>query len=164
LYSFLQPTAEKPSLELNGKSVPIELAKGYAVFKRAWQAGDKVTLSLPMTPQRVVANKQVVADRGRVALLRGPLVYCVEGLDVAGGQPRELVLTDDAPLETEFRGDLLGGVEVITGRGESLASKDKQPETGGVAFTAIPYYAWANRGKGEMAVWLARTPDVPKEE
>ena len=55
-------------------------------------------------------------------------------------------------------------MEVVTGRGKSLASKDTKPESGGVAFTAIPYYAWANRGKGEMAVWLARTPDVPKEE
>lgn len=164
LYSFLQPTAEKSSLMLNGETVPIELAKGYAVLKRPWQAGDKVTLTLPMTARRVIANENVAADRGRVALLRGPLVYCVEGLDVEGGRPRELVLPDDAPLTTQFRGDLLGGVEVITGRGESLAPKDEKPNSGKVSFTAIPYHAWANRGKGEMAVWLARSPDAAQED
>lgn len=164
LYAYLETSQEQPSLELNGETRPMELAKGYAVIDREWQAGDKVTLTLPMPPRRVIANKQVVADRGRVALLRGPLVFCVEGVDVAGGRPLELVLPDDALLSTDFRSDLLGGVQVITGQGRSLAAKDQPAQADGVAFTAIPYYSWANRGKGAMAVWLARTPDVPKED
>jgi uncharacterized protein len=102
----------------------------------------------------------VEADRGRVALMRGPMVFCIEGADVAGGRVNDLVLADSAPLATEFRADLLGGVQVITGEAQHAESKDQEP----VAFTAIPYFAWANRGKGEMAVWLARTPGVKGEE
>jgi DUF1680 family protein len=81
-------------------------------------------------------------------MMRGPMVYCVEGVDVEGGKARELVLADDAPLATEFRGDLLGGVQVITG-----TAADGKP------FTAIPYPAWGHRGKGEMTVWLRRAAE-----
>jgi len=142
----------------------IEPVKGYAVIDRAWQSGDKVTLKLPMPVRRVVANEQVEADRGRVALMRGPLVFCVEGADVVGGKVSDLVLKDDAPLATEFRSDLLGGVQVITGNANRADSKESPAATAMVPFTAIPYYAWAHRGKGEMAVWLARTPQVSGEE
>ena len=72
-------------------------------------------------------------------------LFCVEGVDLEGGKAGELVLPDDAPLATEFRGDLLGGVQVIAGTAAN-----------GKPFTAIPYPAWAHRGKGEMAVWLRR--------
>ena len=157
LYSYLGESKEQPTLAVNGKTVAIEPVKGYAVIDRAWQPGDKVTLDLPMPVRRVVANDKVEADRGRVALMRGPLVYCVEGVDVAGGQVLDLVLPDDAPLATEFRSDLLGGVQVITGNAEHVEGKEEQAGES-VRFVAIPYYAWAHRGKGEMAVWLARTP------
>ena len=99
--------------------------------------------------RRVIANEKVENDRGRVALLRGPLVFCVEGADVAGGKIDDLILPDDAALSSEFRSDLLGGVQVVTGEARRGVER--------VKLTAIPYYAWANRGKGEMAVWLPRT-------
>lgn len=156
LYSFLDSSAERPTLAVNGEPVEIEFAKGYAVINRAWQAGDRVTLDLPMPVRRVTASENVENDRGRVALLRGPLVFCVEGADVAGGKVDDLVLADNALLASNFRSDVLGGVQVITG--------DAQRAGELVKFTAIPYYAWANRGKGEMAVWLARTPDAAREE
>jgi DUF1680 family protein len=98
-------------------------------------------------------------------------VYCIEWPDVPGGKVSDLVLPDDRPLTTEFRKDLLGGVQVITGSGYRIrevaeAQKDsgekRIPFKEEVAFTAIPYYAWAHRGPGEMAVWLARTPDAVK--
>ena len=126
--------------------------------------GDKVTLELPMPVRRVVANEKVEADRGRVALMRGPLVYCVEGADVAGGKVNNLVLLDDVALATKFRSDLLGGVEVINGEVQAVEDKDAKAVAKSVEFTAIPYYAWAHRGKGEMAVWLARTPEAIGDE
>ena len=164
LYSYLDESKERPTLSVNGEVVVIAPVKGYAVIDHAWQPGDKVTLEMPMPVRRVVANEQVEADRGRVALMRGPLVYCVEGADVAGGKVSDLVLKDDAPLATEFRSDLLGGVQVITGNAQRAGSKESAAATAMVPFTAIPYYAWAHRGKGEMAVWLARTPQVSGEE
>ena len=160
LYSFLDKSNAQPTLAVNGETVAIEPVQGYAVIDRAWQAGDKVTLDLPMPVRRVVANEQVEADRGRIALVRGPMVFCIEGADVAGGKVSDLVLANSAPLATEFRADLLGGVQVITGEAQHAEPKDDEP----VAFAAIPYFAWANRGKGEMAVWLARTPEVKGEE
>ena len=164
LYSYLDESKEQPTLTVNGKSVAIEPVKGYAVIDREWQSGDKVTLNLPMPVRRVIANEKVEADRGRVSILRGPLVFCVEGVDVIGGKPRDLVLPDAALLSAEFRNDLLGGVEVVKGEGGALADKDQPSVASEIAFTAVPYYAWANRGKGEMAVWLARTADVAQEE
>ena len=111
---------------------------------------------LPMPVRRVTANEKVENDRGRAALLRGPLVFCVEGADVAGGKVDDLILPDDAALASEFRGDMLGGVQVVTG--------DVQRGGEPVKTTAIPYYAWANRGKGEMAVWLARNAQAAEEK
>ena len=174
LYRYLDESDERPTLTVNGESVAIEPARGYAVIDRAWQPGDKVTLELPMPVRRVVAHENVRADRGRVALVRGPLVYCIEGMDVEGGKVLDLVLPDSARLETEFRDDLLGGVQVVTGGAQrvttSSSSSSTTDESGdvrirtiedtstqAVPFTAIPYYAWAHRGKGEMAVWLPRT-------
>jgi len=164
LYSYLYKSTQRPMLAVNGEETVIEPVDGYAVIDRAWQPGDKVTLDLPMPVRRVVANEKVKADRGRVALMRGPLVFCVEGVDVAGGKVSDLVLPDDAPLATEFRSDLLGGVQVITGEAEHAAANDQAAATEKVHFTAIPYYAWANRAKGEMAVWLARTPAAANDE
>jgi hypothetical protein len=92
--------------------------------------------------RRVVSHEAVAANRGRVALMRGPLVYCVEGAD-NGGSVAHITVADDTGLTAEPRPDLLGGVTVIRAAGA-------QP------FAAIPYYAWANRGAGEMAVWMKR--------
>jgi DUF1680 family protein len=156
LYRYLDKSnGQQPTLALSGQAVPLDIANGYVTIDRAWQAGDKVTLDLPMPVRRVVANDKVEADRGRVALVRGPIVYCIEWPDVAGGKVLDLVLPDDAPLATEFRADLLGGVQVVTGTARRAA---EQGNDEAVAFTAIPYYAWAHRGKGEMEVWIARTP------
>jgi hypothetical protein len=164
LYSYLDPSNERPTLAVNGEAIDFETVDGYAIVTRAWQPGDKVTLDLPMPVRRVVANEQVEADRGRVALMRGPLVFCVEGVDVAGGKVGDLMLPDDAPLATEFRSDLLGGVQVITGEAEHVSAKDQSTTSARVPFRAIPYYAWANRAKGEMAVWLARTAVAAHED
>jgi len=157
LYKF-QDTAKEPvALKVNGSNASVELNQGYASVQRFWKQGDVIELHLPMPVRRVVANEKVTDDTGNVALQRGPLVYCVEWPDVKDGHVVNLLLPDDAPLSIEFRADLLGGVEVVNGQALSLRYADthKKLEKEKVKFTAIPYYAWANRGRGEMAVWLA---------
>src|SRR5262245_62685114 len=112
-------------------------------------------MSLPTPVRRIVANSLVQADGGRVALQRGPIVYCAEWPDNPGGRVRNLLLPDGAKLVAEFMPGLLNGVTIIKSRSQAL-SFDAQ---GNVLkneqdFTAIPYYAWANRGRGEMIVWI----------
>jgi len=109
-----------------------------------------------MPIRRVVSHEAVEADRGRAALERGPIVYCVESPD-NGGQAINLALADRAELTSQHRPELLGGVTVL--RGQAMASsqgQDGSVTAKPVELTAIPYYAWANRGPSEMAVWLPR--------
>ena len=157
LYAYPEPAEGAPALKVNGQPVELGLDKGYALITRTWKAGDIVELSLPMPVRRVVANDAVEADRGRVAIERGPLVYCAEWTD-NGGRVANLVLPDGAALAAETKPDLLGGVVVITGEADAVSEKAGRIVVEKTPVTLIPYYAWANRGKGEMAVWLAREP------
>ncbi len=155
LYRFTERVDDRVLLKVNGKSVSLDLNKGYVSLKRDWQQGDVIELTLPMPVRRVMAGEPVEADRGRVALQRGPLVYCAEWPDNPSGQVRNLMLPDDARLTAEFKPDLLKGVVVIRGKGFAAAydaaGKLMKQERD---LTAIPYYSWANRGRGEMVVWL----------
>ncbi|HLJ54430.1 MAG TPA: glycoside hydrolase family 127 protein [Chthonomonadaceae bacterium] len=158
LYRFVDKSAATATVRVNGKPMPLTLDKGYVRLDRTWRRGDTVSLTLPMPVRRIAANDAVVADRGRVALQRGPIVYCLEAPDNPDRRVRNLMLSDSQPLTAAFKPDLLRGVEVIEGRAHSLSrdgaggvTKREQP------FTAIPYYAWANRGRGEMEVWIADT-------
>ncbi|HZS03560.1 MAG TPA: glycoside hydrolase family 127 protein [Blastocatellia bacterium] len=155
LYRFADQIGESVTLKVNGKAVPLKLDKGYAGLSRTWKKGDVIELALPMPVRRVIANDQVGADRGRVALQRGPIVYCAEWPDNPDGHVRNLLLPDGAKLTTEFKPDLLKGVTVIRGMAFGL-SFDAQGKLirQEQDFTAIPYYAWANRGRGEMLVWI----------
>jgi DUF1680 family protein len=139
LYRYPEPAVASATLRVNGEWVELGLERGFAVVRRVWRAGDVVELDLPMPVRRVLSHDGVVGNRGRVAVERGPLVYFAEGVD-NGGAALELTLADDAPLTTERDDDLLGGVTKVRGGGVTL----------------IPYYAWAHRGVGEMAVWLRR--------
>jgi len=165
LYKFQGDVKEPVALKINGESVPIALNKGYVSIKRNWGHDDVVELNLPMTVRRVLADDKVADDKGKAALQRGPLVYCVEWPDVKDGKVLGLMLPDDAEVSPEFRPDLLGGVEVL--RGQAISLRWADPEHKGmdrekIEFTAIPYYAWANRGPGKMAVWLARTESAAR--
>ncbi len=144
LYRYAENEVPAFSMKLNGNEVSPALEKGYAVLRRTWKSGDTIELDLPMPIHRVLANEGVEADRGRVALERGPLVYCVEGID-NGGRARALHLPAGAELAAEHRKDLLGGVTVIIAKGTAES---------GEPILAIPFYAWANRGEGEMCMWL----------
>ena len=155
LYRYANSSNRQVALKVNRRAVPLQIEKGYVRLERDWKAGDVIDLSLPMPVRRVLANQQVAADRGRVAIERGPLVYAVEWPDNPGGKVRNLVLPDAAVLKASWEPSLLKGVTVVKGEAVALAydaagnlTRKRQP------LTAIPYYAWANRGPGQMAVWL----------
>ncbi len=146
LYRFMDGDDRKVSLKLNGDGLEAKIRGGFACIERQWQKGDVIEVNLPMPAKRVLANDKVAADVGRAAVERGPIVYCAEWPD-NDGNVLNLALSDNATLTAEGDGrkDLLGGVTVICGRAEN-----KQD------LVLIPYYAWANRGQGPMAVWLTR--------
>ncbi len=155
LYRFAGPASDPVVLEVNGEPVPVAPVKGYVAIRRTWNAGDVIELTLPMPVRRVLAHDNVEANRGRVALQRGPIVFAAEWPDNAGERVRNLVLPPAAPLTSEFRPDLLGGVQVVKSRAVALAyDAGGQVTTREQDFVAIPYYAWANRGRGQMIVWL----------
>ncbi len=163
LYRFKDSTTELATLKVDGKPAPMKLDKGYVDVTRTWKKGDVIELNLPMPVRRVVANDHVAADRDRVAIERGPIVYAAEFVDNPKGQVRNLLLPDKAKLTAEFRPSLLKGVEVVTGKAEALAY-DAQGKVVSEQrdFTAIPYYAWANRGRGQMMVWLPNVEAAAK--
>ena len=105
--------------------------------------------------QRVTADDRVQADRGRIALMRGPIVYCLESID-NDGHLGGLFLPDDATIKTEERPDLLGGVVVLKAQGQRAQAG--QPQTP-AELLAIPYFTNANRGPVEMKTWISRTAD-----
>lgn len=151
LYTYLDaPTNDAIFLSVNGEMLAVDLdalENGYASIKRTWQAGDVVQLELPMTVQHVICDARVPDNVGKVALERGPLVYCVEAAD-NGGRAIGLSITEDAQMQTTWQPDLLGGVHQI---------RISQPKAETPEIVAIPYYAWAHRGQGEMSVWLGRS-------
>jgi hypothetical protein len=163
LYRFLDRAGDPVVVKVNGTPVPLALDKGFVPIRRTWRPGDVIDLVLPMPVRRVVADERVAADRGRVALQRGPIVYAAEWPDNPGGRVRNLVLPDSSALVSEFRPDLLGGVSVVSGRAFGLAQEaNGRVSKAEQAFTAIPYYAWANRGRGEMLVWIPRAESAAR--
>jgi DUF1680 family protein len=155
LYSFASESAKKAEIKINGQPVDYNIEKGYAVLKRKWKKGDVVELNLPMEVRRVVANEKVKDDIGKVALQYGPLMYCAEWPD-NDGKASNFIMPASAIFTTEFKPGLLNGVRVlktevpavvIDANGDNVSTVKK-------SFTAIPYYAWANRGKGEMMLWF----------
>jgi DUF1680 family protein len=146
LYHYKDKNSNTVSLKVNSQPVEFKIEKGFAVISRTWMKGDVIELNLPMEVRRVMANEKVQADRNKVALVRGPLVYCTEWID-NGGSVLDLVLPDETKLMTEFKPELLGGITVITGIVADQTGRKRN-------LRAIPYYAWSHRGAGEMTVWL----------
>lgn len=127
--------------------------------RQSWSVGSSAEWEFPLPVRRVTARDEVAACRGRVAIERGPLVYCVEGVD-HDGRIEDLWLPDDAVLTPRWEPDLLGGVTVLEGVGRRASrGADGALVSADAPIRMIPYYAWANRGPGGMAVWLPRTPD-----
>lgn len=160
-YQFEKTHDEKVTIKVNGTKVDYSLQKGFASIDRRWKKGDTVELDLPMPVRRVLCHPNVKDNVGRVAIQRGPVVYCAEGIDNAD-HVFNLLLGDNAEFTESFEKDLLGGIVTITGKGRAYS----RLENSSVIHKAqtiklIPYYAWNHRGAGEMAVWLARQQGGP---
>ena len=150
------------TVSVNGQAVDVEKAiNGYLTINRDWFKGDVVELHLPMPPVRLYAHPGVIMDAGRIALKRGPLVYCIEEIDNPGGRVQRLKLPRSAPLKLETRADLFEGVVTLKADALAIEEGDWQglyrttpPVEAPTTLTALPYYLWANRGKGSMVVWI----------
>lgn len=158
---------EAPSLRINGQAVRPRVEQGYAMIQRHWQKGDRLEMDLDLVPRLVEAHPRVEPARASVAIVRGPIVYCLENCDQEPGVDVLDVLIDaSAPLEATWQPGLLGGVTTVQAAGYALnirpwegvlyrpfsghADLAKRP----VRLTAVPYYAWANREPGSMRVWI----------
>ena len=159
LYAYTDKVEEKPTLTLNGRPVELALEQGYVRIERKWEKGDRIQLHLPMPVRRVKANANAQEDHGMVALQRGPLVYCAEWPD-NNGHALNLIVPENAKFDSEWRPELLNGIQVVTGKVGALRREDDGGELKQQAhhMVAIPYFAWSNRGPGEMAVWLSTEP------
>jgi uncharacterized protein len=157
LYRFLESSSNNVVLKLNGKVLEAEPVRGFIAINRKWSEGDRLELELPMEVRKVVSNENVKDNAGKVALQRGPIVYCVEAADNADGI-MNLIVADNSEINAEFSKDMLGGVVMLSGEVEKAERGVDKVSVGKVKgrMVAIPYYAWANRGAGEMSVWLAR--------
>jgi uncharacterized protein len=155
LYTFVEDRGAEIGLSVNGKSVDLDDRStpstvtrdgGLLLLARRWHPGDIVDLTLPMPVRRVVAHPSIADDVGKVALQRGPLVYAAEAVD-NDGAVLDLSIQPEPDFQAAFDPDVLGGVVVLRGRAARAGAADHE-------LVAVPYFAWANRGPGEMAVWL----------
>ncbi len=155
--------ASKWSAKINGKKIAKpELAKGYLKLSREWSNGDKVELDLAMEPVAMESHPSVRHDAGRIALMRGPLVYCIEEAD-NGKDLNDIALDLSKPLKAKFDKSLFGGTVVIEATGSRRELKDwkgvlyrpaGRSKMKKIKLKAVPYNRWANRGAGEMLVWI----------
>jgi DUF1680 family protein len=155
LYSFVAPPPKKWEISVNGQPVKAELEKGFAVVERAWKSGDKVQLELPMPVQMSTCIDKVKAYLGRVAVTRGPLVYCVEEADNNGRVQRLAVKKPPAPEQVKLstiQDGVLKGVTMISFPATEREGDEEKPLT----IHLVPYYSWCNRGNKSMNVWIPR--------
>lgn len=153
LYSFENGNAAKINIKVNGQPVNYSMKNGYAVIARSWQKNDKVEMELPMDVKKIEANAKVTDDIGKTALQRGPIVYCAEWVD-NNGKTSNLIMPSSTIFTTEFQQNLLNGVMVLKAEVPAVQVSNNKVLTVQQSLTAIPYYSWANRGKGEMIVWF----------
>jgi len=153
------------SIFLNRKEIQPTLEKGYITVRKRWEKGDTLKVNFPMEIEFLESHPKVKDNVGKVAIRRGPIIYCVEGVDNLWGDVWDLEISKDTKLENEYR-DILGGVVIFKGKGwinapDSwkglyLPTKDVDNLRKEVEFIAIPYYSWANREKGPMEVWIKK--------
>lgn len=154
LYSYVDGTHADIVVSVNGTPVEYTMQDGYMTINRTWSEGDEVTFSLPMPVQHVIANDAVAADQGLVALERGPIVYCMEGIDNPDNF-YALICNDEAEATVTD-----ASIASYTFKGINVAGQVKQGQaTADATLTLVPYYAWNNRGRGYMQVWMPRTSD-----
>jgi DUF1680 family protein len=152
LYAYVDAANERTSIAVNGRTIDASYdERGYVSLDREWHNGDRIDLAFPFAIRRVVADRRVAAASGRVALERGPLVYCAEWPDVPDGRALAVWLDSAAALTAETSRTPLDGTTVI----RASAREITKPEAAFRPVTLIPYPLWGNRGAGEMSVWLS---------
>lgn len=168
LYKFSDQNTETVKISVNDKPVDLVIKEGYALISKDWEKGDKVDVEFPMPVRSLVADDRVKEDNGKIAVQRGPVVYTAEWPDNNEGSILNLVINPDAGFTSEFKPDLLGGLEVIKTTGhQARRSPDGRIKTmPDETVTLIPYALWNNRGPGQMMVWLPvdgkSVPPAPK--
>lgn len=169
LYSFADDVKTGYRVTVNGDEVKGELRNGYLAISRRWKKGDVVRVHFDMQPRAVVASSKVADDRGKIAVERGPIVYCAEQADNSGFNSHHVLLSrkpifevnpDYSIRNTEGDGKPFGVTSIIvTNAQEACISADGKLTSRDVRLTLIPYYAWNHRGTGYMDVWMARNLD-----
>ncbi|MCD4695474.1 MAG: glycoside hydrolase family 127 protein [Bacteroidales bacterium] len=157
LYRFKRPLDRRAVIYVNGIKIDYKIVDGYVVLDREWKADDKIELYLPMPVKEVFAHKNVAENEGRFVLQRGPIVFCLEDKDQAEQDIKHIVSTRSTGFTTQFEPDLLNGVQTIEFFAHTILknpdgsiNKDREKRK----IKAIPYCVWANRGPGEMLVWI----------
>ena len=160
--SFRVPDwAGRYALSVNGEALAPPVDGGYVTVRRTWAPGDRVELNFELPVRMKFCRYEVEANRGRLALTRGPLVYCLEEVD-NGPNLDAVALPSDSSFEPAEQPDLPDGILALTGPGVRDDAQtgslyaDKPPAAREITVTAVPYYAWNNRGPGEMLVWIRR--------
>ena len=166
LYSFSDDILAGYEVSVNGQRVDGELENGYLVINRNWKKGDVVRIHFDMPVRTVIANIRVSDDRGRVAVERGPLVYCAEWADNEGVNPHHVLFARMPQFDvnpeyiiqnTEGDGKSFQVTAITANTQEASLSREGRLSVRDVNLTLIPYYAWNHRGAGKMDVWLARS-------
>ena len=166
LYAYSDGKRLSYSITINGEKVESDLKNGYFCINRKWKKGDQVKIHFDMEPRTVKANNKVEADRGRIAVERGPIVYCAEWVD-NDFDVLSLFMNQAPKFELVKKPDVLHGINELKTDAQLLSYNDEgRLTTKDVRVTLIPYYAWAHRGAGAMAVWLpqelsASRPSMP---
>ncbi len=156
LYQFMDKNSDPVTIKVNDIASEVEVEDGYATINRTWKMGDEISLYFPMPVRRLLAHPEVKEDQYKVALQRGPIVYCLEGQDQSDERVINMLMDINAPVRSSFKDTLLGGIQTINFKG-ALYQKTKQTDVlqqSPLSLQAIPYYAWANRGLDYMTVWI----------
>ena len=153
LYTYAD-AAKIYSIRVNGQALYPE-NHDYFTITRNWKKGDVIELNFPMDVRRIVANDNAEDDRGKVALERGPIVFCLEGSDQADGRVFNKYILNSANITAQYDANLLNGVMTLSGDAKELQQDGTIKD---VKFRAVPYSTWNNRGAQQMEVWVANTP------
>ncbi|MBG0859529.1 MAG: glycoside hydrolase family 127 protein [Bacteroidales bacterium] len=161
LYKFSDNDESGYKIKVNGTTDDWEFENGYVEIERKWEKGDEIDIEFPIPVRTVVADERIKDDMGKVAVQRGPVIYCAEWPDNNTGNVLNLVINKESPYTTEFIPDLLNGTQIIKARGSQTEKRlggdiEKLPEE---TITLIPYALWNNRGPGQMMVWLPVTAE-----
>lgn len=158
LYTFTDK-AGKYTVSVNGKSVSTKQDDGYVTIVRNWQPNDEVEIHLPMDIRQIRAHEKVEDDRGKLAIERGPIVYCLEGQDQSDKTVFNKYIPEGSKFNASYHKDLLNGVVVLNGTAYEIEKDGSSKE---VAVTAIPYSTWNNRGADQMAVWIPESAEYAR--